>query len=398
MSNTESDVSKAWLDVVKEILKHLYDYVYLENSNLIEHFLREIPAGADIRYVHDQVIRAVESLNPGLQVGFHSPNARTYNLLRLHYMEKLLIQDAADELAISLRQAHRDLRNGEIAVANSLSKMLKGSAQPSSQSLQSVSSMAEEVTQLGGFRTTEKMLDLLQGVVDAVERLCIQNTSQIHLSAVGRDYLVNTNPTIARQVLISILTRVILLTPGTVIQIIVRERPNEIHVVLCYDPQSPDGPPCTIDTTVLELINILDWRVTQDMDADGRWNMSLCIPNPGSMVLIVDDNHTLVNLLSRYLEVYNIQAHGLSDAHDALEFARTHAPRAIILDVMMPGVDGWEILQHLKNMKETAHIPIVVCSVLNEPDLAYSLGATLFIQKPINQNTIIQTLRKLQVV
>lgn len=398
MSDSKPGVSETWLDAVKEMLKHLYDYAYLENSNLIERFRYEIPGGIDIRYIHDQTIRAIESLNPGPQTGFHSPNARTYNLLQLHYLEKLLIQDAADELAISLRQAHRDLRHGEIAVANSLLKLLNKNADRPRHSLQSISSIDEEVTQLGGTRTNENMLDLVRGAVAAVAKLSTQNATQIDLSAIPHDCQVNTNPTMARQVLISILTRIILLTGRSVIQVIARERFNEIQVVLCYDPQDPDETTCNIDATVLNLIQLLDWRVMQDMDVSGLWNVRLSIPNPSSTVLIVDDNQALVNLLSRYLEVYNIQTHGLSDAQRALEFARTQTPRAIILDVMMPGVDGWEILQHLRNMKETAHIPIVVCSVLNEPDLAYSLGATLFIQKPINQNIISQALKKLEVV
>jgi CheY-like chemotaxis protein len=70
----------------------------------------------------------------------------------------------------------------------------------------------------------------------------------------------------------------------------------------------------------------------------------------------------------------------------------------MILDVMMPGASGWEILQTLRSHPPTATIPIIVCSVFNDPELAYALGATRFHSKPIRRDTILATLRELNIV
>jgi len=62
---------------------------------------------------------------------------------------------------------------------------------------------------------------------------------------------------------------------------------------------------------------------------------------------------------------------------------------AVILDVMMPGLDGWEVLQTLRKTPRTSRIPVVVCSVFNDPQLALSLGATVFLPKPVSQGDIL---------
>jgi Amt family ammonium transporter len=61
----------------------------------------------------------------------------------------------------------------------------------------------------------------------------------------------------------------------------------------------------------------------------------------------------------------------------------------------MPTMDGWEILQALQANPETRDIPVIVCSVWDEPELAYSLGATYFLKKPISQRDLWAALARL---
>jgi len=63
----------------------------------------------------------------------------------------------------------------------------------------------------------------------------------------------------------------------------------------------------------------------------------------------------------------------------------------------MPEMSGWEVLQRLRNHPKTAQIPVIICSVLNNPVLAYSLGASLFLPKPINREDVLSALRQLGV-
>lgn len=88
---------------------------------------------------------------------------------------------------------------------------------------------------------------------------------------------------------------------------------------------------------------------------------------------------------------------GAADVAQAFTLAAQRQPRAILLDVVIPGRDGWELLQDLKMASGTRNIPVGVCSVLHEPDIAISLGATSYLSKPISQNQLLAWLGSLPV-
>jgi CheY-like chemotaxis protein len=118
----------------------------------------------------------------------------------------------------------------------------------------------------------------------------------------------------------------------------------------------------------------------------------------GPTVLVVDDNQGLVELLDRYLTGHACQVLAASSGQEGLRLARQVLPDAIVLDVMMPEMDGWELLQRLRAHELTAATPIIVCSVFDDPELAYSLGASLFLAKPVKRAEILAALRQLGVV
>ena len=68
------------------------------------------------------------------------------------------------------------------------------------------------------------------------------------------------------------------------------------------------------------------------------------------------------------------------------------APSIIVLDVMLPDMDGWELLAHLHEHPPTRSIPILVCSVVREEELALALGAKLYLSKPVRRQQFIQAL------
>jgi CheY-like chemotaxis protein len=60
---------------------------------------------------------------------------------------------------------------------------------------------------------------------------------------------------------------------------------------------------------------------------------------------------------------------------------------------MMPDMDGWEVLQRLRNHPATQHTAVIICSVFDDPELAYALGASSFLSKPVKREDIIKALR-----
>ena len=98
-------------------------------------------------------------------------------------------------------------------------------------------------------------------------------------------------------------------------------------------------------------------------------------------VLVVDDQVAAQRMFQRYLSRTNLEVIGVTDPTQGLDMARKIQPALLILDVMMPHIDGWEVLQNLQLDPETKHIPIIVCSAWGEPELARSLGAVAFLEK-----------------
>jgi len=100
-------------------------------------------------------------------------------------------------------------------------------------------------------------------------------------------------------------------------------------------------------------------------------------------VLIIDDDPATRDLLARFLARDGFQVVTAPDGRSGLDQARTLRPRVILLDVTMPRMDGWSVLRTLRADPELGDTPIIMVTVLDEQNLAFSLGATDYLQKPI---------------
>ncbi len=114
---------------------------------------------------------------------------------------------------------------------------------------------------------------------------------------------------------------------------------------------------------------------------------------PGS-VLVVDDDPGAQGLMHAYLAKAGYVVTIASSGDEGLELARRLRPDIITLDVMMPRVDGWNVLTALKSDPELAAIPVVVISMVENKSMAYSLGAAEYLAKPVNRDKLISVLQK----
>src|SRR5665648_80159 len=92
-------------------------------------------------------------------------------------------------------------------------------------------------------------------------------------------------------------------------------------------------------------------------------------------ILVVDDNKITTKLLKRYLEANGYEAAEAYDGIECLEKVAVRHPDAIVLDVMMPRMDGYDTVAQLKADPATAHIPVVIVTALNDiPNQIKSIG------------------------
>ena len=105
----------------------------------------------------------------------------------------------------------------------------------------------------------------------------------------------------------------------------------------------------------------------------------------GKKILIVDDEPVVVALQKVRVESRGFKVETAMEGVGALEKAKAWGPDLILLDIVMPGMDGFEVCRHLKATKETASIPVVLFTASQETrlqELAQKVGATKVIQKP----------------
>ncbi|WP_158275603.1 response regulator [Marinilabilia rubra] len=117
-----------------------------------------------------------------------------------------------------------------------------------------------------------------------------------------------------------------------------------------------------------------------------------------SYILIIDDSETNNVLLEALLEDVGYQTKTALSAPDGWLLIHQEKPKLILLDLLMPKVSGFQMLDRLKANKKFADIPVVIVSALNEPDTIETLmkaGADDFFSKPINIKTIISRVQEL---
>lgn len=115
-------------------------------------------------------------------------------------------------------------------------------------------------------------------------------------------------------------------------------------------------------------------------------------------ILVVDDDPEVVRLFSYALKRAGYQVEGALSGEVALERARETRPDVIVLDIMMPGIDGYEVAQRLRQATETAAIPIVMLTARAlVPDQIRGLqaGATSYLIKPVMPSALVKTIRDL---
>jgi len=110
---------------------------------------------------------------------------------------------------------------------------------------------------------------------------------------------------------------------------------------------------------------------------------------PGPTVVVVEDDRRSFDLLRAHLEAANVRVVGARDGEEGLDTVRRLSPAGVILDILLPGIDGWEVLAQLKADPRTAPIPVIVVSMLDERGRGCALGAAEYLVKPVDKEQLL---------
>ena len=114
-----------------------------------------------------------------------------------------------------------------------------------------------------------------------------------------------------------------------------------------------------------------------------------------NLVVLVDDDVAMHDLIKRTISKLNLTLIGATNSEKGMELIREVKPKLILLDVLMPGRDGWSLLKECKTDTELKDIPVIMISQLNQSNLAASLGANDYLTKPIDRTHFVNTIQRL---
>ena len=381
-----------FLEYLREALNHLYDPERLRKSPLANLF------GVANRFdmasaLQRLLIDAIASLKPPTGEPPQSPAWQIYEPLFYRYVEQLSAEEVAEQLGIGTRHLRRWQNTAQEALADLLWQQFNLTDQVAAQAssgedLTVPAPLTQELAWLKS-ETGASITDLAQTlppVFDLAGKLAARHRVQLDLALTDDLPKVGVPSIALRQVLINLLSVVIPRAAGGQVQVSVQVLQWDVEIrVRCAQCQSPAEEEAENLAMARQLAELGGCCLTLEADArnfDARLTLPALEQIP---VLAIDDSTDTLQLWQRYAADSHYRLIGTRDAEQALELAAKVEPHIIVLDVMMPHVDGWEMLGRLRQHPLTSEIPIIVCTILAQKELALLLGASDFLRKPVNR-------------
>lgn len=388
---------------LRAALMQLDDFSSLRNSPLLP---RLCPTGHSPSPVALQE-RLVGVIH-GLRYASSANAQRYYDVLRYRYVEHLSQSDVAFQLGISERQLRReqtnaiellaeqlwrDIRHDEDAAPDAPPSLAAGRTEEQKLIHTEMDWLRQHLTR-GSCQVEDALLKSLLDVKSLAENYQVQITHCIH-SEVG----IAAVPLLAlRQSLLAVLTALVPRAAHQPLHLTANRSGAEIQIRIEFAATGK-----AVDEVCTHHVQIAH-QILSPFGGGVRFGgckppdaypcqVVLKFPTVNSVpVLVVDDNPDATGLLQRYAQDTRFHILTTNNGLETLRLACEDKVQVILLDIMMPEIDGWDLLAELRHHPATQDIPIAVCSVLPHAELSAVLGARMFIQKPVSQESFLRAL------
>jgi len=375
---------------LQDTLNHLYDPAYPSPETL--YTVLDCDRQAGIAPVQAAILQAIDELKPQPEVPRAARSRRIYEVLSCRYLQKLTQEEAAERLGITPRHLRREQGEAVHALAQRLWQASQ--PQPAPQPGESpdwLSQLKQELTALqksapGSVADVEATMS---SVAELVTPITAKRGVRVQLGQVQRSVMAAIHPAGLRQLLVHSITEWSRLLSGQV-ELSAEQVQDQVKITLTGEATTVG--PLPDDTLIRELLAVYEGSANVRVDGN-RLSLDIFLPPAaGIKVLVVDDNADLIHFYQRYVQGTPYLIVPLAEGTRLLEAVETVKPKAIVLDVMLPDIDGWELLTNLREHPATRSLPIIVCSVVREEELALALGAARYVPKPVRRQEFIQAL------
>ncbi|MCX6019099.1 MAG: response regulator [Chloroflexi bacterium] len=382
---------------LQAVLLHLHDLGFLASQPIVDdlvHRLSRTPgtSGLDLRSL---LLALIEQLKPNKAFDIIAPEWRHYIILNDRYVLQRPLWEIQHKLALGERQMRREHQRALAALSMLVQAHLRKTKQMNVES--DPVPLAEAVQRLTPAPSFFPLLDLAEDIA-----LILTHTHAARHNTPSVRFDVHVDPPALK----------IFTDRGIMHQLLLK------LAQLCVQPGSESATPamyamrenmqvrirfessCEMQSKANQEQPQLCHMLAKALGADLDWqpySVSFILPaGPHTRtVLIVDDEPSALELFRSYLSGLNYEVITESKAENVLPSITATRPDLVMLDIMMPAMDGWEVLQRLRHMPSMRDVPIVACSVLNDAELAYALGAARFLRKPVLRHHLIHAVNEL---
>jgi len=391
---------------LRQALTHLYDADYRPTQTLWQ--VLGVDPQQGVGPFQSAMIRAIEELEPqpGLPPG--SVFERIYDVLYHRFVLKLTQEETAERLSMSVRNLRRAQRESVHGLARYLweraelerlsaeDREIEPPTRVASQPDDWLSQVREELASLRE-SATAAVADVgatMRSALDLARVLTSVQGITLEMKPVPPQLLAKIHSSALKQMLLAAIRVLARDMPRGRIALSVERETRRFRITIKASPCSMDASP---DLSLIREI-LAAHGGSIGLRQDGK-TISLLVELPAvsetgdsATVLVLDDNKDLVRTFQLYAGGTRYRVVPGAEEQDIFDTIETTSPDVIVLDVMLPHVDGWELLLQLRAHPATRPIPVIICSVIKEEELAFALGATLYLPKPVLRWQFIEAL------
>lgn len=406
-STSTTNPSQPFIKALRTALNHLYDPDVLRHCALAEQL------GVSNRFdtpsaLQNLLTKAIDGMRPSPRTANKVHAQSTYEVLLYRYIQQFNQEEIANQLGISVRhlRRHQGLAIEELACRLWEQYDLEEVGEPT----HPLSPVEHVEPGIGGELAHE--LDWLKGSSNQVAtditvtlnsvRAIIQPLAEQHHVKLrfpeSTGGMVLMHPVAFQQVLLNLLSLAVQRSDGLGVEVSLSGGSSQWQIAIQTASGSTQAGAGTETQqwleTIRDLVKLgrgkLEWA-TQGQHFTIQAVFQAIDPVD---VLVIDDNAEIVTIMQRFVEETPYKVNGVGNPSLAIDLALEMQPALIVLDIMMPQIDGLQMLSRIKHHPALGKIPVLICSVLPQKDLAVSLGASGFIQKPIRREAFIAALDK----
>jgi len=397
--------NELFLEALRGALRHLYDPYYLRRSPLIGIFKLQDQPDA-IPALQCILREAIEKLEPAVGAAYSSQAQLVYDLLTYRYVQQFGQEEVASQLGMSVRHLRREQNTATYILAAELWKehrlgerAFEAPIQEPEKTEPEESSEADELAYLRSAAGPEnvEIEPLISSALLLAKPLANRYNVQIEQRLANSLPAITTHPGALRQMLLSLLNIAILRGAQSTVSLSAAVNQGKVEVCIASAPGGqgafPGNPSEKSNQEMaLRLAEICGCTLAFHVEGGGVRSVFNIPTRSHYHVLVIDDNPDNYRLMQRLTGGTRYQLLAIHDPSQAVSTVEETQPDLILLDVMMPQIDGWEILGRLHAHPACEHIPIVICTILAQEEMALALGASGFIRKPITRENLLTEL------